>query len=211
MAVAKREGGATVATRSANELMSFPVISTREGREVGRVKDVVFDPGKHELLGMMVSTGASDADPTMFLPRTAIHSIGDHAVTVESEEKLTNASSYARVREVLDSGIHLKGSPVLTEGGDAIGKVDRILVDDEGRVAAYEVSHGLFSFINRRRIPPDGVISIGQDAVIVSAAYGDEDDDEDDEHHAGPSDTTGEAPANGSGAEPPHGASRLEE
>jgi uncharacterized protein YrrD len=192
--------------------MSFPVISTREGREVGRVKDVVFDPGKHELLGMMVSTGASEGDPTMFLPRTAIHSIGDHAVTVDSEEKLTNASSYARVREVLDSGIHLKGSPVLTEAGDAIGKVDKILVDDEGRVAAYEVSHGLFSFINRRRIPPDGVISIGQDAIIVSAAYGDADDDEDDEHDSPPPAGVGPAPANDAAdSGPPHGASRLEE
>lgn len=198
-------------TRSANDLMFFPVISTREGREVGRVKDVVFDPGKHELLGMMVSM-ASEAEPTMFLPRAAIHSIGDHAVTVDSEEKLTNASSSDRVREVLNSGIHLKGSRVLTEDGDAIGKVDKILVDDEGRVAAYEVSHGLLSFIGRKRIPPDGVISIGQDAVIVSAAYGAEDEDEDDEHHgAPPGDGAGEAPTDGAGQEPPHGASRLEE
>ncbi|HEX5480097.1 MAG TPA: PRC-barrel domain-containing protein [Dehalococcoidia bacterium] len=198
-------------TRSANELMFFPVISTREGREVGRVKDVVFDPGKHELLGMMVSMGSSDAEPTMFLPRTAIHSIGDHAVTVDSEEKLTSASSYERVREVLDSGIHLKGSRVLTEDGDAIGKVDKILLDDEGRVAAYEVSHGLLSFINRRRIPPDGVISIGQDAVIVSAAYGEEDDDEDSDQHGRPPEAAGEAPTDGTGEESPHGASRLEE
>ena len=30
--------------RDANELMSMPVIATGEGRELGRVKDVLFDP-----------------------------------------------------------------------------------------------------------------------------------------------------------------------
>jgi uncharacterized protein YrrD len=171
-------------TRNANELMSLPVISTQQGREVGRVKDVLFDPSAHQLLGLVVTATAA-ADATLFLERSAIKSLGEHAVTVESEDKLGAVTAYPRVREILDSGIHLKGAPVLTETGDAVGKVDKILVDEEGRIASYEVARGVLGLGKRKEITPSDVISIGQDAIIVSpsaAEERDEDDDDRDQH-----------------------------
>ena len=158
---------------------------------------MLFDPGKQVLLGLMVKMTTA-TQPTMFLPRASIHSIGEDAVTVDSEAGLRDAASFARAKEVLDSEIHLKGASVLTDSGDAIGKVDRILIDDQGRIVGYDVSRGLLAFMNRKRIPPEGVISIGQDAVIVANSYApkdaDDDEDEDEDHDLTPAPRVEEQP-----------------
>lgn len=166
--------------RDANELMSMPVIATGAGRELGRVKDVLFDPGAHALLGLMVASQAP-GEATMFLDRTRIKGIGQDAVTVEGETALEPFASVGRAREVVDSGIHLRGANVLTEGGDSIGKVDKVLVNEDGSVASYHVTKGVFGFGSRKELPPSSVISIGEDAVIVSNEARDLSDDDDDE------------------------------
>lgn len=167
-----------MSTRNASELMSLPVIATQQGREIGRVKDVLFDPNAHQLLGLMV-TAAAAAESTMFLERDAIRSIGDDAVTVDSDDKLGAVASYPRVREIIDSGIHLKGAPVLTESGESLGRVDKIMVDEAGGVAAYEVSRGVLGLGGRKEIAPADVISIGEDAIIVSRAAAEDADQHD--------------------------------
>jgi uncharacterized protein YrrD len=171
--------------RDANELMSMPVIATGEGRELGRVKDVLFDPAQHALLGLMIASAAPD-DAVLFLDRARIKGIGQDAVTVDGEGDLEPFANAGRAREVVDSGIHLRGANVLTEGGDSIGKVDKVLVNEDGSVASYQVSKGVFGFGSRKELPPTSVISIGEDAVIVSNAARDiaemgDDDDQDEE------------------------------
>jgi len=152
--------------RDAKELISMPVVATTEGRRIGRVKDVLFDPSAHALLGLMV--GADDVDATMFLERQRIKGIGQDAVTVEGESALEPYAPAGRTREVVESGIHLRGANVLTEGGDSIGKLDRVLVNEDGTVASYRVSKGLLGFIYRKEIPPSEIVKIGEDAVIVA-------------------------------------------
>lgn len=153
--------------RDANDLMSMPVMATDSGSELGRVKDVLFDPSSHSLLGLMVSANGGGG-AVMFLQRGRIKGLGQDAITVEGEAALQPFATAGRAREIVDSGIHLRGASVLTEGGDAIGKVDKVLVNEDGSVASYQVAKGLLGFASRREIPPSEVLSIGEDAVIVS-------------------------------------------
>jgi uncharacterized protein YrrD len=162
--------------RDANELMSMPVVATTAGRELGRVKDVLFDPSAHALLGLMVT--APGVDSTMFLERERIKGIGQDAVTVDGESALEPFAQAGRAREVVDSGIHLRGANVLTEGGDSVGKLDKVLVNEDGSVASYQVSKGILGFSSRKEIPPSEVLKIGEDAVIVSNAAAEIGDEE---------------------------------
>lgn len=167
--------------RDANELMSMPVMATAAGQEIGRVKDVLFDPSSHSLLGLMVaSTGGPES--VMFLQRQRIKGIGQDAVTVDGVSALQPFSTAGRAREVVESGIHLRGANVLTEGGDSVGKIDKVLVNEDGSIASYQVAKGVLGFASRREIPPSEVVSIGEDAVIVSNAAGEMDDDEAERH-----------------------------
>jgi uncharacterized protein YrrD len=153
--------------REANQQLSKPVIPVNEGKELGRVKDVLFDPDRHALLGVMVSPNTG-MDTLKFVDRDQIESIGDSAITVSGSSALTEVSSQPRAEEIVNSGLHLKGTSVVTETGNSLGTVDKILIDDTGNITAYHASSGLLGFGDRTDVLPDEVISVGDDAIVVT-------------------------------------------
>ena len=155
-----------VALRDVNDLRGMHVMATREGRDVGTVRDVLFDPDERAVLGIMVDSAADDGS-RMFLPREQIRGFGERAVTVESEEDLAGIASAPRQREMIDHGVHLEGVKVITESGDALGKLDRVLLDDRGAIAGCHAKSGLFGLGHQRDIAPADIVSIGPDAVVV--------------------------------------------
>lgn len=152
--------------RDADEIVGLPVIATNEGREIGRVKDVLFDPDEQALLGVMVSPSDS-ADDVMFLNRSHIRGLGNDAVTVESASALTHISMEARAKEIRDSGVHLKGANMLTEDGNALGTVDKIMIDGDCRITAYRARSGLLGLGGKNEIEASDVVKLGTDALIV--------------------------------------------
>jgi uncharacterized protein YrrD len=153
--------------RDASELLSKPVFATTEGREVGRVKDVLFDPDAQALLGLMVSP-ADGVDSEMFVQRDSIVGLGRDAVTVETAEAVEPLAQRAEAREIIETGIHIKGAKVFTEGGNSIGTIDKIYVEDNGDIACYGAASGLLGFGDKSEIDPNCVVKVGEDAIIVS-------------------------------------------
>lgn len=156
--------------RDANDLISMAVMNTTDGREVGRVKDVVFDPERHMLLGLMVTRTGDPNGTETFLEMQRIRGLGKDAVTVDDDAALQPLSEQAQAKKIVDSGIHLKGTKVLTETGDALGAVQRIRLNDDGSVAGYDVASGILGLGGHTEILPGEVEKIGEDAIIVSAA-----------------------------------------
>jgi uncharacterized protein YrrD len=165
------------AGRDAGDLVSMPVIATHEGRNLGRVKDVLFDTTEHAVLGLIIERRRNDR--ALFLPRACIRSIGHDALTVSDTEELAAPEADPRAFQVMQSGIHIKGTPVVTESGEAIGKVERILLTRDCGVAAYVTSHGPLGFGGKEEVRPEDVISIGRDVMVVR-------------HRPGPPDLSGD-------------------
>jgi uncharacterized protein YrrD len=155
--------------RDANEFLSMPVITTAHGREVGRVRDIIFDPDQQLLLGFMVAP-TRDSERDMFLGQPFVRGIGRDAVTIDNENSLQPLATAPRARQVIDSGIHLKGANVLTMGGDTLGRVHQVLVDDDGHIAAYTTNNGPLSRSPRAQIAPEQVVRIGEHTIIVEDA-----------------------------------------
>ena len=59
----------------------------------------------------------------------------------------------------------ITGTAVVTEGGEKIGTVGDLFVDDGGAVIGYEVKQGLLS--GRDFLPVEKVRSAGRDAIIA--------------------------------------------
>lgn len=155
-----------MALRDVKDLQGMHVLATQEGRDLGTVKDVLFDAQERRVLGLMVSASALRGSQ-MFLDRSHIHGFGGDAVTIDSESDLEGISSTAHARELAEAGIHLEGVQVLTEGGDSIGKLDKVLLDDEGQIAGYHASAGILGFGGKHDIAPADVVSLGRDAIVV--------------------------------------------
>lgn len=145
----------------------MPIFATAEGKEVGKVKDILFDPSQQALLGLMVTTNDKD-DALMFLQRQFIRGIGKDAITVESVTSLQPFETQVRANEVVESGICLPGKNVITEGGDALGKVDKVMVAPDGTIEGYTTTAGKLGFGDKNEISARRVLTIGEDAMIVS-------------------------------------------
>lgn len=152
--------------RDAGGLISKPVFGTAEGRELGRVTDALFDPDEQRLLGLVVESD-DDRGPS-FIDRNEIRGLGRDAVTVVGERALRPLASEERAREIVESGIHLGGAKVITEGGDAVGQIDRVFVDDAGAIVEYRAVSGPFGIAGKNRFGPQDVCKIGADAIIVA-------------------------------------------
>lgn len=151
-----------MAVRDAAELTSLPVVIASEGRSVGRVKDVLFDPERQSLLGLLVN---GNGTPASFVARDGIRALGAAAVMVGRSDEVRPTSD-ERTRAVVEGGLRLRGTMVLTEQGDPIGEVRRVMMNHDGSVAGYEVRAG-FLQLGKRRIAPADVLKIGPDAMIV--------------------------------------------
>src|SRR5438128_12156162 len=112
---------------NANDLLGLPVIATMEGRIMGRVKDVIFDPSEHQLLGVLVSR-KHEPGGAAFLDRDSVRALGPHAVSVTREDDLRPLDANLRAKEVTESGIHLQSTPVLTELGEQVGQIREIII-----------------------------------------------------------------------------------
>lgn len=151
--------------RDIDEIAGMIVVATAEAREVGTVKDVLFDPKQLAVLGLMVAPeGVKDA--RMFVGREHIRGFGRDAVTIGSEADLQGFATRSREREVAASGTRLEGLRVMTASGDDVGKVTVVRIHPDATLARIEASRGLLR--RSRKIGAADVVSIGRDRLIVT-------------------------------------------
>ncbi len=161
-----REGKAT-----GKELIGKTVVALANGKEVGHVHDVVYNPIEGRLVGFTIPHGGGlfSKGDTYWLAAEDVRSIGTDALVIEDASVLrAYAESADEVAE--QAGQAVLGKKLMTEDGTFLGGIDDVLVDrDSRRVVAYEVSGGLFQDMMKGQndVPVNHIISIGQDVVVV--------------------------------------------
>jgi hypothetical protein len=80
----------------------------------------------------------------------------------------------SRAREVTSvSGGHLGGITMMNEAGNVVGKVDKVILNEDLSVAAYHTASGLLGLGSGHDVTPEEVISAGPDAIVVRNHDGD--------------------------------------
>jgi sporulation protein YlmC with PRC-barrel domain len=156
--------------RDAAELMALPVYDMDEGREVGKVKDALFDYGAQRLIGLLVR---GREDDEVFLPKDCIGWLGTDAVTVHASSTFLAPLDDPIARPLVESGIHLIGTKIVSDTGTALGKVDKILLNADGSVACYRALPGRLGIGRAKDFPPERVRAIGVDAIVVKTEESD--------------------------------------
>lgn len=154
--------------RRAKTLLGVPVFSLAEGRLVGRVQDVIFDPPSGRIAGMVLKRSAL-AIGTRVVPVSRIRSLGSDVVTVE-DGKSVRVSLWPRfVRRLPNLGTALNGLLVLTESGEQLGALEEVFVGPAGEILGYELNARLEGpqSSGKRVIPGQGILVVGRDAAIV--------------------------------------------
>ena len=118
------------------DLTNLPVVSNAEARELGRVKEVLFDPSANALFGLVVCPPEKDG-PLLLIPQRGIRSIGKDAITVESLNMAEPYEASLQAQEISVAGGYRGGMDVMTESGESVGKIDKVTLNEDGTVASY--------------------------------------------------------------------------
>ena len=159
-----------MAVKTGRELAGLAVMTLAGGEKLGRIDDVVFDPASGHISGFFIDRGGMFSKPK-FLPAGSVQSLGDDALTLESETALLDGPS-ALTGELAAKTV--ENLPVLNPAGTVLGKVADIGVDTLTLTVPYLLlAAGLISnaLHGKPHLPLSVVQTIGADSVVVSNAY----------------------------------------
>jgi uncharacterized protein YrrD len=152
------------------ELIGIPVFSLDQGKEIGEVKNLVFDPVQRKVTDLILKEGGLFRSPEI-IPFEAIEHIGPDAAVLKRSLGESIAPSEIDKKELKES-FNLTGRKVLSEEGHDLGTIYDIDINERtGEVYGFELTQGLFrdSSSGKKYIEYDHIQTIGEDAVIVDA------------------------------------------
>ncbi len=148
-----------------NDLVDVPVVSNAAASEIGRVKEVLFNPAANALFGVVVSPTEKGA-PLLLIPLRGIRSIGKDAITIESLNVAEYFEDNVEAKEISAAGGYRNGMEVMTQSGESVGKVDKVTINEDGTVASYHSTTGFFG--TKHDIEPSEVVSGSTEKLIIS-------------------------------------------
>jgi len=153
-------------------LLGLQVIDLDDGRAVGRVNRLIFDPRARRVCALIVASGHWPAEDHVLEWSQAV-GVGQHAVTIRGAQSLTRPGALPELQPLLRRPLRVYGTRVLTEDGEFLGNVEELLLDprtgEVGRVILAPT--GLAQRLRgRASIPADAVLVMGEDAMVVRAS-----------------------------------------
>jgi uncharacterized protein YrrD len=135
------------------------VVNLVDAETVGTVDGYVIDPARHAIVALRLGKVSDDHS---FLSWTALQAFGPDAVTVAGADRLRPVADDLE-RRAASKDLQVVGKPVLTQSGNALGKIEDAEFDPEsGAIVAFHLDTGA--------VTGDRLIGVGSYAVVVADA-----------------------------------------
>lgn len=149
----------------------LPVITLAEGKQVGKVDDLVVDPDRKAVGWLRLHSGGMGmlGGERLWVAAEAIHGVGEDAVTIKAEADARAPADAPEAIALVKARREVIGNKVITEDGERLGEV-----------RDYEFDPGTFALISLA-VPPamnavgesltiagDKVLTIGEDVIVVT-------------------------------------------
>ncbi|QKG85072.1 photosystem reaction center subunit H [Kroppenstedtia pulmonis] len=156
--------------RKSQDIIGLPVIHVNTGKQLGRVKDLLFDRQQY-LRGVLLESGGW-VRRGRYIPTERIGSLGEDAVMVNSEADILPLNEAQNQWVGLLTGQRkLKGLPVMQSDGRELGMVEDVyFMEEMGTLMGYELSDGFINDLRlgRKIYQPDSPLTWGKDALITA-------------------------------------------
>lgn len=146
----------------ADDLIGLPIVSIVDGEDIAEVKDVVFEPDRHALMGFTLNKrGFWHGKLHALLPSVQVAAIGSDAVMVESAACLTAPEDAPPPLQPTSDRHSIVGAEAVTTGGRRLGTVSGVVLalGTSFEVVGYEL-----------RVPGGGHPLVPVDAQIALSA-----------------------------------------
>ncbi len=150
------------------EIIGLPIISISNGNDAGIVKSVIINPEKGTIDYIVVDFGAQILNAKV-IPAGHILGIGDYALTIESEDSISEINKLPAAMDLLQKNVQVRGTKVLTKKGRLIGEIGDLYIDEDAGCSIIGLE-----FIadaaqkNIRLIPRDSIITFSKNLIIVT-------------------------------------------
>lgn len=151
----------------ASDLKGRAIVTLSNAEKVGTVDDVLFDTQYRQVLGLRVRKGLLNHSEAVL--REAVSAIGDDAITVPSPDALNEEKRFPELQRAA-SLEQVHNTKVVTEGGQLLGTVGDLEVDDEARtVISYALAAPLLDRLRHREahISAHDVLQIGGGGIMT--------------------------------------------
>lgn len=151
-----------------SEIIGKPIVSAETGDRLGSVSDALVEEGSINVVALVVGGGLLAKERV--LPFRDIQTLGGDTVLARTDSGVRSPKEWHRtgVRAIRSS--ELTGRSVVTVGGQRLGEVSDLLVNDRtGSFDGVEVSARHLGGLRTRRVtlPATNNLRIGPDAVVV--------------------------------------------
>lgn len=157
-----------IATLPAQSLKGKAIISIANGKKLGEVAEVLFDPHSLRVASLMSTSGGLLSRRTQAVPASDVSVWGIDVILVKSPQLLqmddmSGRDEWAKLSE------DLSGRYVVSTDGVRIGQVSDVLIDQNGKVTGYSLSQVFVEgpIKQSQVIPVAATSSLGKDVLIV--------------------------------------------
>lgn len=148
------------------EIKGLPVVSIIDGKEIGRVRDLLIN-GDNRSVDYLVVDITNDYLRAYVIPYHLTEGVGVDALMIETADLVKQLNDEPDGIRLVERGVKLMGSRILTRKGRVIGKVSEYYVDeDTGRITGCEMVD--MNKVQVGIIPAAVAITFGKDALVVN-------------------------------------------
>ena len=146
------------------EIVGQPVISITEGKEFGHVKELLINHVNGSIAALVIDDGKWYLGAKL-LPFEAIAGLGEYAVTVNNSHDILTVTDKPELEKLLEAGIKVIGTKVLTKGGRIQGKINEFVIDETGKINTCELETADGAIIP---LPAQRVVTFGKEVIIIT-------------------------------------------
>ena len=152
-------------------MKGLPVITMAEGKQIGKVDDLVVDPERKAVSWLRLHSGGIGilGGERLWVPADAVHGVGEDVVTINAEADARTPADAPEALVLVDAKRGIIGNKVITENGERLGEVRDYEFDpDTFALTSIFVPPGTNVVGDFLTIAGDKVLTIGEDVIVVA-------------------------------------------
>lgn len=152
--------------KKSSDLFNLPIVTLREGGEIGKVRDLVIDPQNRRISALLVEDREWFRNPKVVL-YTSIKALGDDAVIVETRGDVSSLAQTNELDPLLENQVRVLNARCLSTEGRFMGRVSEFLIDtDTGKITDVEITSPS-STQKPILVPAESIITLTSDLAII--------------------------------------------
>lgn len=124
--------------RLGKDIIGKWIVTVNEGRQLGKVKDLLLDADLSQLNGIYITREGMIRRKTVYIPRDSVVVYGVDAVLIESSESVTDSRTnpidgWVRLTQII-------GRPIDTPGGTKLATLGDMILNAEGKITGFSLA-----------------------------------------------------------------------